>query len=188
MEAGFGVIFRLPKDASTDGFHPDKYPLYGGTILTPESLPRTIVIEYRDHTWRLPVPQLRLPDEKLFLLDTHNSFTPLSCEHAALSLSCIPEAAASSRSEADQRKFELIYRDLEAAGMQVHQLKRYILGHQCKWCQSNLGRKAYHCQKARQPGGDLEISTIVDPLNPKIMLTETIAKIHQINMAPDHPA
>ena len=35
MEAGFGVIFRLPKDASTDGFHPDEYPLYGGTILPP---------------------------------------------------------------------------------------------------------------------------------------------------------
>ncbi len=39
MEAGFGVIFRLPKDAGTDGFHPDKYPLYGGTILTPENPP-----------------------------------------------------------------------------------------------------------------------------------------------------
>jgi hypothetical protein len=34
----------------------------------------------------------------------------------------------------------------------------------------------------------LEISTIVDPLNPKIMLTETLAKIHQITIAPDHPA
>jgi hypothetical protein len=113
-----------------------------------------------------------MADEKLFLPDTHNSFTPLRCEHAALSLSCIPEATSSSRSEADQRKFELMcsrqkqsqslhesgghrnardtYRDLEAAGMQVHQLRRYILGHQCKCCQSNLGRKAYHCQKARQ--------------------------------------
>jgi hypothetical protein len=50
------------------------------------------------------------------------------------------------------------------------------------------GRKTYHCQKARQPGGDLEISTIVDPLNPKIMLTETLAKIYQITVAPDHPA
>ena len=31
MEAGFGVIFRLPKDTRTDGFHPDTYPtpLYG---------------------------------------------------------------------------------------------------------------------------------------------------------------
>ena len=105
MEAGFGLIFRLPKDASTDGFHPDKY---GGTILTPENPPRTIVIEYLDHTWRLLVPQLRLPDEKLFLLGTHNSFTPLRCEQAALSLSCIPEAIASLRSEADQRKFELM--------------------------------------------------------------------------------
>jgi len=80
------------------------------------------------------------------------------------------------------------YRDLEAAGEKVHHLKRYILAHQCKWCQSNLGRKTYHCQKARQPGGDLEISTIVDPQNPKTMLTETLAKIHQVTTAPDHPA
>jgi hypothetical protein len=56
MEAGFGVIFRIPTDAITAGFHPATYPLYGGTILTPELPPRTIVIEYHDHTWRLPVP------------------------------------------------------------------------------------------------------------------------------------
>jgi hypothetical protein len=30
MEAEFGVIFRLRKDARTDGFHPNKYPLNGG--------------------------------------------------------------------------------------------------------------------------------------------------------------
>jgi hypothetical protein len=30
MEAGFGVISRIPKDAITDGFHPATYPLYGG--------------------------------------------------------------------------------------------------------------------------------------------------------------
>ena len=30
MEAGFGVIFRLPKDAGTDGFPPDKYHYTGG--------------------------------------------------------------------------------------------------------------------------------------------------------------
>ena len=210
MEAGFGVIFRLPKDAGADGFHPDKYPLYGGTILTPENPPRTIIIEYQDHTWRLPVPQIRVQNDKQYLIDTRNSFTPLSRAHAALSLTCIPEITTSVRSDMDQHKFELMcsrqkqaqilhesgghrnardtYRDLEAAGMKVHHLKKYILGHQCKWCQANLGRKAYHCQKARQPGGDLEISTIVDPLNPKIMLTETLAKIHQITIAPDHPA
>ena len=210
MEAGFEVIFRLPKDAGTDGFHPDKYPLYGGTILTPENPPRTIIIEYRDHTWRLPVPQLRVPEAKQYLIDTRNSFTPLSRAPAALSLTCIPEITTSVRSDMDQHKFELMcsrqkqaqilhesgghrnardtYRDLEAAGMKVHHLKKYILAHQCKWCQANLGRKAYHCQKARQQGGDLEISTIIDPLNPKIMLTETLAKIHQITIAPDHPA
>ena len=86
MEAGFGVIFRLPKDAGADGFHPDKYPLYGGTILTPENPPRTIIIEYQDHTWRLPVPQLRVQNDKQYLIDTRNSFTPLSRAPAALSL------------------------------------------------------------------------------------------------------
>jgi hypothetical protein len=86
MEAGFGVIFRLPKDAGADGFHPDKYPLYGGTILTPEKPPRTIIIEYQDHTWRLPVPQLRVPNDKQYLIDTRNSLTPLSRAPAALSL------------------------------------------------------------------------------------------------------
>jgi hypothetical protein len=80
------------------------------------------------------------------------------------------------------------YRNLEAAGVKVHHLKRYILAHQCKWCQSYLGRKTYHCQKAHQPGGEFEISTIVDPQNPKTMLTETLAKIYQVTMTPDHPA
>ncbi len=72
------------------------------------------------------------------------------------------------------------YRDLEAARVKVHHLKRYILAHQCKWCQSNLNRKTYHCQKACQPGGD--------PQNPKTMLTETLANIHQVTMAPERPA
>ncbi len=213
MEAGFEVIFRLPQHADTDGFQPHKYPMYGGTIVTPNPS-RTIVIEYRDHTWRLPIPQLRSPTEKLFLIDTHNSFTALNNDCSTLSISDGIDAESdnpsSTQSEAEQRRFELMcsrqkqaqilhesgghrnardtYRDLEAAGVKAHHLKRYILAHQCKWCQSNLGRKTYHCQKARQPGGDLEISTIVDPQNPKTMLTETLAKIHQVTTAPDHPA
>ena len=212
MEAGFEVIFRLPQHADTDGFQPHKYPMYGGTIVTPNPS-RTIVIEYRDHTWRLPIPQLRSPTEKLFLIDTHNSFTALNNDCSTLSISDGIDAESdnpsSTQSEAEQRRFELMcsrqkqaqilhesgghrnardtYRDLEAAGVKAHHLKRYILAHQCKWCQSNLGRKTYHCQKARQPGGDLEISTIVDPQNPKTMLTETLANIHQVTTAPDHP-
>jgi hypothetical protein len=37
MEAGFEIIFRLPKDALTDGFQLQKYPQYGGTITTPKN-------------------------------------------------------------------------------------------------------------------------------------------------------
>jgi hypothetical protein len=180
---GFEVIFCLPQNASTDGFQPHKYPMYGETIVTPERPSCTIAIEYRDHTWRLPIPLLQSPAEKLFLIDTHNSFAALNNDCSTLSLSDgpDPERNPSTRSEAGQRRFELMcsrqkqaqilhesgghrnardtYRDLGAAGVKVHHLKRYILAHQCKWFQSNLGRKTYHCQKARQPGGDLEIST-----------------------------
>ena len=93
MDAGFGVI-SVFLNCDTDGFLPATYPLYLGTILTPERPPRTIVIEFQDHTWHLPVPTVQTPDEKFFLLNTHNSFTPL-------------DAAMSSRSEVDQHKFEL---------------------------------------------------------------------------------
>ena len=143
-------------------------------------------------------------------VNTHNTFTPLCCDLDALSTLRHPDDAASSRSEIDQRKFELMctrqkqaqilhesgghrnardtFRDLEAAGVPVRHLERDILAHKCKWCESNFGRKSYHCQKARRQGEDLEISTIIDPINPKTMLTETLAKIHKVTSAPDHPA
>jgi hypothetical protein len=114
MEAGFGVIFRIPTDVITDGFS--------------------------NRTWRLHVPTFRTPDETSFLLNNHNLFTSLCCDPEALSLLSIPDAATSSRSEMDQRKFELMctrqkqaqilnesgghrhdtFRDLEAAGVPVH--------------------------------------------------------------------
>jgi hypothetical protein len=62
MEAGFAVISCIPQDMATDGINPAPYPSYGGTVLTPEQPPRTIIIEYQDHTGRLPVPTLRKPD------------------------------------------------------------------------------------------------------------------------------
>ena len=52
MEAGFDVVFHIPKHADTDGFQ--DFLLYGGTIVTPEG--ETIVMEYDEHTWRLPIP------------------------------------------------------------------------------------------------------------------------------------
>jgi hypothetical protein len=48
MEAGFGVIFRIPQDPVTQGINPATYPFYGGTILTLEQPPRTIIIDDDD--------------------------------------------------------------------------------------------------------------------------------------------
>ena len=53
MEVGYNVNFRIPSDALTDGFAPNTFPLYGGSITTPDNL-TVIVMEYAGHTWRLP--------------------------------------------------------------------------------------------------------------------------------------
>jgi hypothetical protein len=53
MEAGYNVNFRIPDDALTDGFAPATFPLYGGSITTPDNL-TVIVMEYAGHTWQLP--------------------------------------------------------------------------------------------------------------------------------------
>ena len=90
MEAGYNVNFRLPSDALTDGFAPITFPLYGGSITTPDNL-TVIVMEYSGHTWRLPkrrtalksiIPvTMSLPEnhEDIYLTDvsTCNSFAGL---------------------------------------------------------------------------------------------------------------
>jgi len=53
IEAGYNVNFRISGDTLTDGFAPDTFPLYGGSITTPDNL-TVIVMEYAGHTWRLP--------------------------------------------------------------------------------------------------------------------------------------
>ena len=55
MEVDYNVIFRLPSKAATDGFSSKQFPLYGGTVTTPDIL-TVIVMEYVSHTWRLPNP------------------------------------------------------------------------------------------------------------------------------------
>jgi hypothetical protein len=106
MEAGFGAIFRISQNAVTDGINPATYPIHGGTILTPEQPPRTIIIEYQGHLL-LPVPTIWKHDERL-LLFTFNPFSPLCCDPEALSPQRTPDDAASSHSEIDQRKFKLM--------------------------------------------------------------------------------
>jgi len=55
IEAGFTVNHRIPSQAKEDGFSLKTVPLYGGTITTPDGK-TTIVMEYAQHTWRLPLP------------------------------------------------------------------------------------------------------------------------------------
>ena len=49
MEADYNVIFRLPSNAVSDGFSSKRFPLYGGTVTTPDSS-TVIVMEYVSHT------------------------------------------------------------------------------------------------------------------------------------------
>jgi len=52
MEAGYSVNFKIPDDAltATDGFTPTTFPLYGGSITTPDNL-TVIVMVYAGNTW-----------------------------------------------------------------------------------------------------------------------------------------
>ena len=55
IEAGFTVNHRIPTQANEDIFSLKAFPLYGGTITTPDNK-TIIVMEYAQHTWRLPLP------------------------------------------------------------------------------------------------------------------------------------
>jgi len=55
IEAGFSVNHRIPSQANEDGFSLKDVPLFSGTIKTPDGK-TTIVMEYAQHTWRLPLP------------------------------------------------------------------------------------------------------------------------------------
>jgi len=65
IEAGFTVNYRIPSQANEDGFSLKAFPLYGGTITTPDDK-TIIVIEYAQHTWHLPLPsEKRISNPKL---------------------------------------------------------------------------------------------------------------------------
>jgi len=54
IAAGFSVNHKIPSQVNEDGFSLKAVPLYGGTITRPDG--KTIVMEYAQHTWRLPLP------------------------------------------------------------------------------------------------------------------------------------
>ena len=51
--AGVSVNHRIPSQGNEDGFSLKAVPLYGGTITTPDGK-TMIIMEYAQHTWRLP--------------------------------------------------------------------------------------------------------------------------------------
>jgi hypothetical protein len=207
-EDGFYVSFRIPIKAYADGVDPTVYPKYGGKIITPKLDSRTIFMEYEDETWRLPkptiAPNLVLPT----MLANHatlNIFYALIEQQASNEPS--DNARKSTRNEEDQRKFELMCRrqkeaailhesyghrnptslvkDLKAAGISIKHLQRYLHALTCKYCDANLGRASYYCKSAKQSGGDeLVLSTIVDPLSPNMLITQTLANEHEVTSAP----
>jgi len=61
IDIGFTVNYRIPSQATEDGFSRKAVPLYGGTITTPDGK-TIIVMEYAQHTWRLAL----LPSNKRF--------------------------------------------------------------------------------------------------------------------------
>jgi len=53
IKAGVTVNHRIPSQANEDGFSVKAVLLYGGTFTTPDGK-TIIVMEYAQHTWRLP--------------------------------------------------------------------------------------------------------------------------------------
>jgi len=55
IKAGFTVHLRIPFHPTEDGFPLKTFPVYSGTITTPDRK-TIIVMEYAQHTWRIPLP------------------------------------------------------------------------------------------------------------------------------------
>jgi len=77
VEADFSDNHRIPSQANEDGFSLKAVPLYGGTITTPDGK-TIIVMEYTQHTWRLPLPSnKRFSKPKLLPRATSENFVDL---------------------------------------------------------------------------------------------------------------
>jgi hypothetical protein len=137
MEAGFGVI-SVFLNCDTDGFLPATYPLYLGTILTPERPPRTIVIEFQDHTWHLyQLYEHRMKSFSSSTLTIHLRLCVVTTKHCRIEHSRCrhvvalrsgstqirahahsPETSSILHESGGDRNARDTFRDLEAAGYQ----------------------------------------------------------------------
>jgi len=77
IEAGFTVHHRIPSQATEDGFSLKTFPLYSGTITTPDRK-TIIVMGYAQHTWRHPLPSnKRFSKQKMLPSATSENFVDL---------------------------------------------------------------------------------------------------------------
>ena len=145
FEAGFQLAFRLPKDAVSDDVDIALFPRYGGTIVTPCS--RTIHMIYDNYTWTLPVQPHCV---------SVRPFQEILRQPSS--------QAARHTDEVLQRRFELdklrhqqatnlhnsfghphnaaLLKFVQHTGFECRYLKRYILAHQCSFCDANMGRRS----------------------------------------------
>lgn len=189
MEAGYKIVFRIPSQGKTDGYNQANY---GGIFCTPSPDSRIIVMEYIDQTWRLPLPFCKQA------ISEHRPI-PVSNTYSLLSTLKQPDADSTSE-ESDQRRFELqhsrerevtilhdvshrhnrgLLEDLKAAGVETKHLQKYILAHRCKWCEANRGKRSYLVTTRLNDSAPLSISTIIDPQNPTVSITEQLATSFQ---------
>ena len=146
FEAGYKIDFRLPTDAFTDNVDLEFFPRYGGTIVTPSS--RIVHMIYENYTWTLPV-------EPHFVSSVAASLRPFK------EILRQPSSQdARHNDEVLQRCFELdkarrqqatnlhnsfghphnaaLLKFVQHTGFECRYLKRYILAHQCCFCEHCL--------------------------------------------------
>jgi len=133
IEAGFTVHHRIPSQATEDGFPLKTFPLYGGTITTPDRK-TIIVMEYAQHTWRLPLPshkrvsKPKMPPRatsEIFVdlrstcssfIDPSNSFHTLDEIDDVDDEGCVPAYLTQDRIEGRfQQRYELMLQRREMA-------------------------------------------------------------------------
>jgi len=135
IDTGFTVNHRFPSQANKDKFSLTAVPLYGDTITTPDGK-ITIVMEYTQHTWRLPLPSnKRVSKPKLppraasenfvdlhsagrSFIDPSNSFHMLDEINDVDNEGYVPAYLTQDRIEGRfQQRYELMVKRREMAGI-----------------------------------------------------------------------
>ena len=148
-------------------------------------------MEYENETWRLPLPKGKEKHIKGKPLQMSNPYAPLrhlteqddqdelnsssDLHQARFKLQRKREREVSILHDVSHRHNRGLLEDLKAAGVETKHLQKYILAHRCKWCEANRGKRTYLVTTRQTEPAPLTISTIVDPIDPSITITEKLA-------------